>query len=311
MLLTAAFVSMFLLLPSVAMQFVELGQANPFYPDGYPLTKVEWKEEGVIPPPEDTLPPVISVASPQNNTAYASNNVSLTLNVSMPLSTHVYLPLTEVYCVVSWRGANNKMRFVMPEGSKTQASISLNDVPEGSHWLQVHAVASAVAYVTDRKTEVGYVYQTSPILTERRKIETTTLYYVSYKINSSAIVKFAIDKTAPNILSVSVENKTYSTSDVPLDVIVSEPVSEVIYSLDGQGNRTVAGNATLNDLSSGMHTLAVSVLDSAGNGGSLETVQFSVDEPFPVMPVATASAASVAVISIILFIYFKKHKHEH
>jgi hypothetical protein len=82
-LLTTAFVSMLSLFPSVAIQFVNLGQANPYIGD-YSLTSMEWKEEGEIPPPEGTLPPVISIVSPQNNTAYASNNVSLTLNVSMP-----------------------------------------------------------------------------------------------------------------------------------------------------------------------------------------------------------------------------------
>jgi hypothetical protein len=218
------------------------------------------------------------------------------------MSIHVYLPISELYYVPSWQGANNKMKIAAPQGSVTQASISLNAVPEGPHWLQVYAVASSIAYVSDRKTEVRY-------LSESRKLESTTTYYVSYKITSSSLVNFTIDNTAPRILSVSVENKTYSTSDLPLNVIVNEPASQVIYSLDGQSNVTAAGNTTLNDVSTGEHTLTVSVLDSAGNVGSLETAYFSVDlaEPFPTTIVG-ASIALVAVAGVGFLVYLKKHR---
>ena len=313
-LLTVAFVSMLLLLPSVAMQFVNFGQANPHFWDGPDISSVEWKEEGEIPPPEGTLPPVISIVSPQNNTSYASNNISLTLSASVSPSNSVNLQISEIYYVPSWHGANNKRIIATPKGSVTQASISLNGVPEGSHWLQVHAVASAVAYVSDRKTEDSTVWdRTKPVpygAPEPLKLEKTTIYYVSYKITSSSLVKFAIDKTAPRILSVSIENKTYSTSDLPLNIIVNEPASQVIYSLDGQSNMTVAGNTTLNDVSDGEHILTVSVLDSAGNSGSMETAYFSVDvtEPLPTVPVAAATfGAVVAAVSVVAI--FKKRKH--
>lgn len=314
--MTATFVSVLLLLPPVAMQLVNFGRANPNIWDHPYSTIVEWKEEGEIPPPEGTLPPVISIASPQNNTSYASSDISLTLSASLQLSNTVSFQMSELYCVPSWQVANNKLKIDVSEDPITQTSITLNDVPEGSHWLQVHAVASAVAYVTDRKTSVSQVWDRSRAIAYGSpkllgEHETTTIYYVSYKIASSSLVKFTIDKTAPEILSVSVENKTYSTSDVQLNVVVNEPASRVTYSLDGQSNRTTAGNTTLTDLSNGEHTLAVSVLDFAGNVGSLETVYFTVDEPepFPIMTVAAASAASVAVIGIGLLGYFKKRKH--
>lgn len=281
-LLTATFVSMLLLSLLIAMQFVNLGQANPYIR--------RWEKAGEIPPPEGTLPPVISIISPQNNTAYASSNVSLTLNVSIPESNSVSLRISELYYVPSWiHGANNKLvKIDVPQGS-----ISLTDVPEGPRWLEVYAVASATAYEAGHKIE-GIQY---------------TTYYVIYKITSSALVKFTVDNTAPKILSVSVENKTYSISDVPLNVIVNEPVSQVIYSLDGQSNRTAAGNTTLNDLSNGEHTLTVRVLDSAGNAGNFETFCFSVDAPeSSVVPVAAASVATIAFVDVGLLVYFKKRK---
>ncbi len=284
-LLTAAFVSMLLLSPLIAMRLVKLGQANPYIR--------RWEKAGEIPPPTGTLPPIISIISPQNNTAYTSNNISLTLNVSMPESNSVTLHISELYYVPSWmHDMNNKLVKI----DAAQGSISLADVPEGPRWLEVYAVASTVAYETDHKIE-GIQY---------------TTYYVIYKITSSSIVKFTVDNTAPRILSVSVENKTYSVSDVPLNVVVNEPVSQVIYSLDGQSNRTVTGNTTLNDVSNGEHTLAVRVLDSAGNAGDFETFCFSVDVPEPtsVVPVATASIATVAVVGFSLLIYFKKRHIE-
>jgi len=253
----------------IAMQFVDLGQANPYIRD--------WKKEGDIPPPDGTLPPIISIISPQNDTAYSSNSVSLTLNVSMPESNSVSLYISELYYVPSWKqGANNDLvKIDVPQGS-----VSLRDVPEGPRWLEVHAVASAYAYESSHKID-GVHY---------------TTYFVNYKITSSSIVNFTIDNTSPRVLSVSVENKTYSTSDLPLNVIVNEPVSQIIYSLDGQSNQSVAGNTTLIDVSNGAHTLRMRVLDSAGNPGDLETLFFSVDvqDSFP----TTMVIAPIALVSV-------------
>ena len=104
-------------------------------------------------------------------------------------------------------------------------------------------------------------------------------------INGSSSVFFTIDATPPSILSLSVENKTYYTSDVPLDLTVNEPVSQISYSLDGQDNVTIAGNI-----------------------GASETICFSIQEPFPTTIGATASA-SAAIIGIGLLVYFRKRNH--
>jgi hypothetical protein len=280
-LLTAVFVSGLLLSTAAATQSVNLGQANPYIRD--------WKKSGEIPPPEGTLPPTISILAPTNNSAYASNNVSLTLDVSMPESNSVSLHISELYYVPSWtHGVNGQLVKI----DAAQGSINLTDVPEGPRWLEVYAVASAIAYESGHELK-GIYY---------------TTYFVIYKITSSSLVQFTIDDTAPRILSVSVENKTYSTSDVPLDVIVNEPASQVLYSLDGQGNVTAAGNTTLTDLLEGEHNLTVCVLDLAGNAGNSETIYFSVDVPelFLTASVAAASGASVAIIGISLLVYFKK-----
>jgi hypothetical protein len=94
-----------------------------------------------------------------------------------------------------------------------------------------------------------------------------------------------------------------------LSFSVSEPVSQITYSLDGQENVTVAGNSTLVGLSVGVHNVTVYAWDTAGNVGASETITFTVT-PFPAVPVAAASVASVAVVIAGLLAYFKKRKHQ-
>jgi hypothetical protein len=57
---------------------------------------------------------------------------------------------------------------------------------------------------------------------------------------------------------------------------VNEPVSLMSYSLDGQDNVTVSGNATLSGLSIGLHNVTVYANDTAGNMGVSETIKFTI-----------------------------------
>jgi hypothetical protein len=59
-----------------------------------------------------------------------------------------------------------------------------------------------------------------------------TMDIVSYKLTGSSMVNFTIDTTPPIISALSVKNEAYSASNVTLNVIVNEPVSQVSYSLD-------------------------------------------------------------------------------
>ena len=81
------------------------------------------------------------------------------------------------------------------------------------------------------------------------------------------------------------------------------------YSLDGQENFAIAGNATLGELPNGSHNLTVYVTDQSGNTGFSETIYFTVDvpEPFPTTLIV-ASVITVAVYSIGLLVYFKKRQ---
>jgi hypothetical protein len=273
-------ISALLFLAVAGTKFVNLGQANPYIRD--------WVKEGEIPAPEGTLPPTILILSPENNTAYASHTVSLTVNITMPESNNVTLGISEIYYFASWLHTGNDYQKVDIE----QGSFNLTGLPIGPNWITVCAVASGFAYYT--RDEIQGLYYIK--------------YYIGYRIASSSLVNFTIDPIAPSILSLSVE-KTYSTSNVTLNVIANEPVSQVIYSLDEQGNVTASGNTTLTDLPVGQHKLIVCVRDLAGNVGNWKTIYFSVEVPFPTTLVV-ASVITVAVVSIGLLFYFKKRKKE-
>jgi hypothetical protein len=276
---TAAFISMLIFSAVAATCFLNSGQANPY--------NYEWKKQTETSPPEGTLPPTIQVLSPENNTAFASNNITLTLNVSMPESNNVSLYVT-IYYTPSWQHDANGLKKIRLD----QSSINLTDIPEGPRWIEIEAVATGYAY--DLRHEIkDYHYIT---------------YYVGYKITSSSVINFIIDNTAPTITSLSVDNKTHSSSDVPLTLTVNEPISQVNYSVDGQRNATTAGNTTLTNLPYGEHNVTVYATDMAGHTGASETVYFSVEEPFPTTMVITP-VLSVVVLGVGLAAYFKKHKH--
>jgi hypothetical protein len=107
-------------------------------------------------------------------------------------------------------------------------------------------------------------------------------------------------------------NKTFDSSSLPLNFTVDEPVSQVTYSLDGQENVTVTGNATLTGLSNGEHNVTVYASDDAGNVGSSETMSFTVakPEPFPTLLVAAIFAVVAAMVAVSVLVYWKKRKRE-
>jgi N-acetylneuraminic acid mutarotase len=80
----------------------------------------------------------------------------------------------------------------------------------------------------------------------------------------------------PCISVLSPESKVYNESSVALTFRVNEPVSLMSYSLDGQDNVTVSGNATLSGLSIGLHNVTVYANDTAGNMGVSETIKFTI-----------------------------------
>jgi hypothetical protein len=125
---------------------------------------------------------------------------------------------------------------------------------------------------------------------------------------------FELQTTPPKISIKSPKNQAYNESSVLLDFSVDvvsavKAVNWTGYSLDGQQNVTITGNTILTGLSSGLHNVTVYANDTYGNMGTSETIDFTISQPFPIVPVAAASGASIAIIVVGLLIYFKKRKH--
>lgn len=262
-------------------QFINLVNANPI------VSKR-------VPTPIGTKQPTISIFSLKNDSAYASNNVSLIFNVSIAESKYTNL-ITSVYYKVDWHEGEiyvyslNVSAPVSEQNHIKEYSCNrtLIGIPEGNHSVSISVIANGGYY------EGGY-------------------YYYFYNFGSS-LVNFIVDTTLPIVSSVSVENKTYDTSNVPLNFIVNESASQFSYILNGQENTIINGNTTLTGLSNGFHNITVYACDMAGNIGTSETIIFAVAKPeslesFPVVPIATASAVVAVAVGAGLLVYFKKHR---
>jgi len=136
----------------------------------------------------------------------------------------------------------------------------------------------------------------------------------------SDTIFFTVNAAEPRVRVLSpMTTKTYNTTTLPLNFIVSEPVDWVGYSLDGEDNVTITGNTTLTGLSDGKHTLRVYAEDTTGSAGASNPVTFYVETQTATHPTEpqTASlllllvvaAVIASLVSTSLIVYFKKRKH--
>ena len=111
---------------------------------------------------------------------------------------------------------------------------------------------------------------------------------MAFFLASTQSVWFVVKKSPPPIISdISLKNKTYNETTVPLIFNINQDTSSSIssnlsglaYSLDNQANSTITGNTTLTGLSSGMHNITIYAWDEAENVGVSETVFFTVATP--------------------------------
>ena len=273
-----------LLLANSVFVEVSLVQANP-----NPIA-------GIVPPDSDTYPPIISISSFENGTFLGTRNISMNVTVSIGESkTATSRLIKEVYYDSDWETNStilkapkystdldyyDQLGFIHHvNDSSLQFNVAIVNISDGEHTVTFYA------------TEVGAY----PLME-------------AFTIVNSASLHFTIDTIAPAISDLSVENATYKTSDIPLSFNVNENVTQTSYCLDNQGNVTFIGNTTLTGLTEGMHSLVVYAKDTAGNIGASETIDFSVDVPFPTTIVVVASGASIAIIASGVLVYWKKRK---
>lgn len=172
----AAFILTALLTSAVAgTLFVNLGRANPY------------KWAGHVPPDVNTKPPTITIVSPENNTAYASNNLTISFNVSLPYSPTASRPkINTAYYKASWQNddvivykwSSNELSNPYdddPELTEFSHKLNLTGIPEGNHNITIHA------------TEYGIYWNSST--------GWGPFGYNTFSITGSSSVSFTIDTT--------------------------------------------------------------------------------------------------------------------
>lgn len=127
--LALTFIVVLLFLVFAGMWFVNRVVANPYIYGGYK------------PSPEGTPPPLIFIFSPNNNTVFASNNVTLTFNVTMLEDRYT---LSTVYFVTDWEEGVYLLDGVAPDYFYIK---NLTGIPEGKHRITISAYAQG--YYTD------------------------------------------------------------------------------------------------------------------------------------------------------------------
>ena len=267
----AAFILALLFSILVGGQLVKLGTANPYHEE-------RWAD-----------PPIILIHSPANETCV--NNAVLNFTVTKPewwVGTLGINGHAQTFDGVTYTIDGNFYGAVDEVDSNLTSPLTyfvyLTNLTDGTHRLTVYAYAT------------GSVW------------EIHGLWDYSVPVNSSSTVFFTLDTTFPTVSILSLENKTYYSTNVTLAFAISEYASVMRYCLDGT-NVTIAGNMTLVGLSVGPHNLIVYAEDAAGNVGASKTIVFRIEESFPTVPVATASAVSAAIIGVGLLVYFKKRNH--
>jgi hypothetical protein len=115
------------------MQVVEVAKANPFFA----FNQIE--------PIPGTIPPNITIISPQNNTAYTSDKIAVIFNVSRPLLGTCNTAIIDIKYTLDnettqaftiWSGNSASNAWAIPEYYTTITSPSL---PTGNHNLTVTA----------------------------------------------------------------------------------------------------------------------------------------------------------------------------
>ncbi len=254
-----------LALLAVSGNLVGYSAANPY------------RLDGIVPPDPETHPPVITISSPVNNTAYNINRVPLTFNVTNPQSrTASYVTLAGVTYEDDWR----KQTISVLQGSQQQPSFNLwlSNVPEGQHTIVIKA--RGMGQITNEK-ELSYKW---------------------FFISSSTAVCFTIDRTPPTVSFLPPENAS-STSAVPLNLTINEAYTKITYSLNRQQNVTVSGNSTIPHLPAGQYNITFYVWDNAGNIGFSDNANFTVAETAQTAETADSSlllTATVALLTVVI-----------
>ena len=286
---TALALILALLFSAVITCYVNLASANWMFPiPPYPLE-----------PNKD--PPTLIVQTPQDGDIYNVNTVEVNFTIAKPASwlingtsigTYFFRMLIDGKNLSSLTGTH---RPDIDNGTAESISLVFYNLTRGGHSVKIDVKPMTFynPYYPDHPPS-GKGYGN---------------YYLD---NISQTVHFTVNADPPKVTILSPANQNYISTDVPLNIQINRPFSQITYSLDGHDNIAIGGNITLTGLRYGFHSLSLHVVDTSGNTGDYGTFTFSVvkPEPIPTTTLILAYIASVAaIVSLGLLVYFKTRKH--
>jgi hypothetical protein len=253
---------------------------------------------------------VVKILFPANTTY---NSRFLALNVTFPAGPlHYTLTYTidgkDEGAIPFWAENPNEVHVI----GKAIGSVALPELSEGAHCLTVTIVCGLYGYLGANPPGAPFK-PTSPGGIDYEATWTDTVYFTIDSGTGTTEPALPVDSVPPSISNISLDNRTYTSTEVQLNFTLSENISQVTYSLDEKDNVTIPGNTTLRGLSTGPHNITLYARDAAGNTGTSETITFTVaneTEPSPPVLVAAALASSMAVVGVGIAAHFKKRNHQ-
>ncbi len=277
------------------IQFITLTVANP-------------SPKPILPTTPDKNEPTITLNEPSNKT-YNVGTIHYSVTVKKPSSWFDYNPIHGQIILIWYTIDNNKEIEIADEPDYTSQQPlnyegDMTNLSDGNHSFQIH-IHSCSYYNSHYDKNNSQTW------------DAEEYYYIDTYSNR---INFTIDTTSPNINLLSIENKTYYstnnyTVNIPLEFTLNEP-SKIAFSLDNS-ETIIYGNTSLTDVPIGSHSITLYATDTAGNIGKSETVNFTVykqetenhqSEPFPIIPI-TASIGILALVIASILAYFKKRRH--
>jgi hypothetical protein len=193
-----------------------------------------------------------------------------------------WLDVNEQYKPIGYGTVPPKVQVTSPE-NKTYSDVTLSfTLNRGVQWIG-YSIDNQANVTVQGVTNVTGLSQGAHNIT----------VYANDSLGNMGVsdtIFFSVDTLPPEIAIILPQNISYSTVDIQLKFTVNEQVAYLAYSLDGQANIKINGNATLPALSNGPHRLTLYATDLEGNSAS-KTVAFNIS-PFPTVMI-------VAIISLI------------
>ena len=226
-------------------------------------------------PYNETEYTVASLALDVKATALDSNNAQIFMNYSLDEASNSTIPLVNDH-------ATHEFGILWFTGHTNLPTLS-----QGNHTLTI---------ITELNTT---------------DINMAGFFYPDYVQLISVTNYFVVNLGNPPIISnLSIENKTYETNNLMLNFTTNVRSSWEGYSLDGQTNVTLTGNATLAGLSYGIHRVTVFANDTLGNMGDQTTIFTlkKVQTEIFVNTIIVIIVITIAGTGLFLYIRYKKNR---